>query len=194
MPAMQATTNFVDGVVVHQGDLNNLSTNINTLCQQTTGKTPAQAASSKPITQVDLNATQSIPNADAITLISWNLASTSITDTIWVASSPTVLTIVTPGFYMMDLQVCWASATLTNRVCGIMVNGTTPTANSVGENNFTGVTSAAPYKHRCTAYVHLNQGATVYAYVAQDSPGALNINPNSVAFPGVFMTVRWDAP
>src|SRR5690242_3006299 len=148
MPAMQATTNFVDGVVVHQGDLNNLSTNINTLCQQTTGKTPAQAASSKPITQVDLNATQSIPDT-AITLISWNLASTSITDTIWVASAPTVLTIVTPGWYSMDLQVCWANGTMNNRVIGMMVNGTTPTANSIAEVNAGNSTTVTLFKHRC---------------------------------------------
>jgi hypothetical protein len=193
MPAMQATTNFVDGVVVHQGDLNNLSTNINTLCQQTTGKTPAQAASSKPITQVDLNATQSISDT-VITLISWNLASTSITDTIWVASAPTVLTIVTPGWYSMDLQVCWANGTMNNRVIGMMVNGTTPTANSIAEVNAGNSTTVTLFKHRCTAYAHLNQGATVYAYCLQTSGGAINLNPNSVAYPGTFMSVRWDAP
>jgi len=194
MPAMQATTNFVDGVVVHQGDLNNLSTNINTLCQQTTGKTPSQTASSKPITQVDLNTTQSIPDS-AITLVSWNVASTSITDTIWVASGPTVLTIVTPGFYTIDFQACWANAAMNNRVLGIMVNGTTPTANSIGESNAGNGSTTSLFMHRCTAYAHLNQGATLYAYVVQSSGGgAVNLNPSSVSFPGTFMSVRWDAP
>lgn len=195
MPAMQATTNFADGVVVHQGDLNNLSTNINTLCQQTTGKTPAQAASSKPVTQVDINANQSISDT-TLTLVSWNLASTSITDTIWVASSPTVLTIVTPGWYAIELQVCWSTGRMQNRVIGMMVNGTTPTANSIAELNdgFTSITDVTLFKQRVTGYVHLNQGATLYAYVVQTSGGAINITPNSVSYPGTFMSVRWDAP
>lgn len=195
MPAMQATTNFVDGVVVHQGDLNNLSTNINTLCQQTTGKTPSQAASSKPITQVDLNTTQSISDT-SLTLVSWNVASTSTTDTIWVASNPTLLTIVTPGWYAIEFQVCWSSGRMQNRVIGMMVNGTTPTANSIAELNdgFSSITDVTLFKQRVTGYAHLGQGATLYAYVVQTSGGAINLNPNSVSYPGTFMSVRWDAP
>jgi hypothetical protein len=193
MPAMQAVTNFVDGTVVHQGDLNNLSTNIDTLCQQTTGKTAAAAASSKPLAQVDMNAVQSIPNSTA-TLISWNLASTQITDTFWVASVPTQLTVVTAGWYNMDLQVCWDNGATTNRVIGMMVNGTTPSANSISEINYIGTTTTV-FKHRATAYAHLSVGATIYAYVSQNSGGgSLNINPTSISFPGTFMSVRWDAP
>jgi len=193
MPAMQPVTNFVDGVVVHQGDLNNLGTNINTLCQQSTGKTAAAAASSKPITQVDLNATQSVPDG-TLALVSWHVASTSITDTIWVASTPTVITVVTPGWYAIDIQICWASAAQTNRVVGIMVNGTTPTSNSIGEIDAANGSVVGLFKHRCTAYAHLSQGATIYAYVVQVSGGAVNLNPSSVSFPGTFMSVRWDAP
>lgn len=194
MPSMTSLTSFVDGTMVHQGDLNNLSTNINTLCQQTTGKTAAQGASSKPITQVDLNATRSIPDTST-TVISWNLASASVTDTLWVSSNPTWLTIVTPGWYVMDLQVCWASATVSNRVIGIMINGTTPSANSISETNFVNPATTSLFKHRTTAYAHLAAGATIYAYVSQQSGGgALNINPNSVSYPGTFMSVRWDAP
>lgn len=195
MPAMQAVTNFVDGNVVHQGDLNNLSTNIDTLCQQTTGKTAAQAASSKPVTQVDINANQSIPDTTLV-LVSWNLASTSITDTIWVASAPTVLTIITPGWYAIEFQVCWSSGRMQNRVIGMMVNGTVPTANSVAELNdgFQSITDVTLFKQRVSAYVHLSQGATLYGYVVQTSGGAINIVPNSVSYPGTFMSVRWDAP
>lgn len=193
MPAMQPVTTFTDGVVVHQADLNNLSTNITTLCQQTTGKTAAQGASSKPLAQVDMNAVQSIPNA-TVTLVSWNLASTQITDTVWVASAPTQLTIVTAGWYAMDLQVCWDNGATTNRVIGMMVNGTTPSANSVSEINYIGTTTTV-FKHRATAYAHLSAGATIYAYVSQSSGGgSLNINPSSISYPGTYMSVRWDAP
>lgn len=194
MPAMSALSTFTDGTMVHQGDLNNLSTNINTLCQQTTGKTAAQGASSKPITQVDLNATQSIPDATT-TVISWNLASTTVTDTLWVASNPTFLTIISAGWYAMELQVCWAAATLTNRVLGVMINGTTPSANSISENNFINPATSGLFKHRATAYAHLAAGATIYAYTFQQSGGgAINIVPTSSSYPGTFLSVRWDAP
>jgi hypothetical protein len=192
MPAMLPVTTFVDGVVVHQGDLNNLSTNIDTLCQQTTGKTAAQGASSKPLAQVDMNAVQSIANT-TVTVISWNLASTQVTDTMWVASQATQLTVVTAGWYAMDLQVCWDNGLNSNRVIGMMVNGTTPTANSISEVNYIGTTTSV-FKQRATAYAHLSVGATIYAYVNQTSGGSLNINPNSISYPGTYMSVRWDAP
>lgn len=194
MPAMSALTSFTDGNVVHQADLNNYGTNIDTLCQQTTGKTAAAAKSSKAITQVERNANLSIADGGASPIIiTWNTASQQITDTLWTAGSPTVLTVVTAGWYQMNLQVTWASAVLSIRTSGIMVNGTVQATNSIASTSFSSTSTNVSYQ-QVGAYYRLAAGATIYGFVYQSSGGAVNLNPTSVLAPGTYLAVRWDAP
>lgn len=186
---MSALTTFVDSVVVHQGGVNNLSTNIDTLCQLTTGKTAASAVSTKPLIEVALNANQSMPN-NSVQVISWNVANSN-TDNMWVVSSPASLTIQTSGWYSILMQVSWASGTLSERNCGIMVNGLTESVNSVAKNDFQNSAASGSIWFQVQAYKHLAAGATVYGYIYQSSGGALNLLS---AVPGTYLSARWDAP
>lgn len=188
MPSMTAPTNFTDGVVVHQADLNNLSTNLDSLCQITTGKTAASGVSTKPIVRVGLNANQSIPDS-TITVVSWNAASTN-TDNMWVASQPTQLTVQTAGWYQILMQTAWNGATQSNRSCGVMINGTSEAVNGVAKNWFAGSLNG-PWYHQVLAYEHLAAGATIYGYVYQVSGGALSL---VTSVPGTYLSARWDAP
>jgi hypothetical protein len=185
---MTSLTSFTDGVVVHQGGLNNLSTNIDTLCQLTTGKTAASGVATKAITYAALTGSQSISDS-TITVISWNVASTS-TDNMWVSSLPTQMTVQTAGWYHILLQTSWAGATQSNRSCGIMINGTSEATNGIAKTWFAGSLNG-PWYHQVSAYQHLAAGATIYGYVYQVSGGALNL-VNTV--PSTWMSARWDAP
>jgi hypothetical protein len=185
---MTAPTTFTDGVVVHQADLNNLSTNIDTLCQLTTGKTAASGVATKPITYAALTANQSIPDS-TITVVSWNVASTN-TDNMWVGSQPTQFTVQTAGWYHILMQVSWNPAVQSNRSCGIMINGTAEAANGVAKTWFAGSLNG-PWYQQVTAYQHLAAGATIYGYVYQVSGGALSL---VTSVPSTYMSARWDAP
>ncbi|MFC0438749.1 hypothetical protein [Kutzneria buriramensis] len=189
MVAMTALTSFVDGNIPHQGDLNNYGTNIDALCQLTTGKTAASGVSSKPLVKVALNANQSIAG-NTLTIPSWNAASAN-TDNMWVVSNPTFLTVRTAGWYAILLQTSWASGTLTERNLGIMINGTTENTNSVAKNDYFGSPADNIYL-QVTAYEHLAVGATIYGYVYQTSGGSLNLL--SAAPAGTYLSARWDAP
>jgi hypothetical protein len=188
MVAMNALTSFVDGTFPHQADLNNYGSNIDALCQLTTGKTAASGVSSKPLCRVSLNANQSIPDS-TITVVSWNAAGAN-TDNMWVASQPTQLTVQTAGWYAILLQDSWTGATQSNRSCGIMINGTSEATNGVAKNWFAGSLNG-PWYHQVVAYEHLAAGATIYGYVYQVSGGALNL---VTSVPGTYLSARWDAP
>lgn len=188
MPSMTSLTSFVDGSIVHQGDLNNLSANINTLCQLTTGKTAASGVSSKPLVRTSITSNQSIPDS-TITVISWNTANAS-TDNMWVSSVPTALTVQTAGWYSILVQAAWASGTQSNRSIGVMINGTNENVNGVAKTWFAG-SLVGPWYQQVTAYEHLAAGATIYGYVYQVSGGALNL---VTSVPATYMSARWDAP
>lgn len=188
MPSMSALTSFTDGVVVHQGGLNNLSTNIDTLCQLTTGKTAASGVSSKPLCRTSITSSQSIPDS-TITVISWNTANAS-TDNMWVSSVPTSMVVQTAGWYAITVQASWNGATQSNRSIGVMINGTTESVNGVAKTWFAGSLNG-PWYHQVTAYEHLAVGATIYGYVYQVSGGALSLVTST---PGTYMSARWDAP
>ena len=89
------------------------------------------------------------------------------------------------------MQVSWASGTLTERNCGIMVNGLNENVNSVAKNDFQNSAMSGAIWFQVQAYKHLAAGATVYGYIYQLSGGALNLLS---AVPGTYLSARWDAP
>jgi hypothetical protein len=187
MVAMSALTSFVDGTIPHQGDLNNYGTNIDTLCQLTTGKTAASGVSSKPMCKVAINANLGIAtNVDAVTI--FNVANYN-TDNMWVASQPTQVTIQTAGKYRVVVQGDWAANATNTRSVKILVNGTT-NSNAVASCEV----GAAPINDtiiQAVACESLAIGATVYMGVNQNSGGSLNLG---TSLGGTFMIVEWVAP
>lgn len=187
MPSMTAWTNFVDGTIVHQGALNNLSANGDTLCQITTGKTSASGVSSKPIVEAHLTATFNVANS-LDTLISWN-AQGYDTDNMWTASQSTQFNIQTAGKYRISTVSDWTANVTGQRVTKIMVNGT-GNANVVA--SFIGNASSAFDTCYPVAYtVQLAAGAVVYIDVFQTSGGALTLG---TSFGGTSANIEWVCP
>lgn len=184
---MSALTTFVDGVVVHQADLNNLSTNIDTLCQITTGKTAASGVSTKPMAMVHISADKTINN-NTDTLIVWDVADYN-TDNMWVGSQATQFTVQTAGKYRINVVTVWASNASGIRSTKIMVNGTS-NANVVTSSIFPPVSGIdTAYTTTCT--VALAAGATVYLDVFQSSGSNIAVR---TAFGGTWATIEWCSP
>jgi hypothetical protein len=106
----------------------------------------------------------------------------------WVASQPTQLTVQTAGIYWLFSQTRWptiASPTL-NTVCAsnLMVNGTTPSSNTIAANLIPLVSNGAGPGNQCGAIVNLAAGSTVYLDVWQSSGGSLTLPTN---FGGTFL-------
>lgn len=191
MPAMSALTGCVDDVLTTATDLNNWSTNIDTLCQQTTGRTATAGASTKPLLKLRRSTNQSIP-INTPTLISWSSAVTQSGVT-WSAGTPTQVTIVTAGWYCITAQVTWASGGGSSlRGINLYINGTSdPTNVPTSFTMVMGGPSVATVRHQIEGYEHLTAGATVYLGVYQSSPAAINLVPSPY---GVWSTITWDAP
>lgn len=188
---MTAWTSFTDGVVVHQAGLNNLSTNGDSLCQITTGKTSASGVSSKPICEVHLTSNKSIANS-ADTLISWDATGYN-TDNMWVGSVPTQITVQTAGKYRISVTTDWAPNVTGARLTKILVNGTA-NANSVATTQ-TGANPVAIATAYSTVYTAaLAAGATIFVDVLQNSGGALNLEVNTNGSGGCSICVEWMAP
>lgn len=187
MPSMTAWSSFTDGVIVHQAALNNLSTNGDSLCQITTGKTSASGVTSKPICEVHLTGPQSISNStDA--LIAWN-ASAYNTDNMWVPGTANQVTVNTAGKYRISVVTDWSANATGMRSTKVMVNGT---SNSNVVASFVGSTSSAFDCCYTVEYtVALAIGATIYVDVFQNSGSTLT---TGLAFGGTSAVVEWVCP
>jgi hypothetical protein len=188
MVAMTALTSFTDGVIVRQAELNNLASNIDALCQMTTGKPASLGHSSKPMALVRINANQDIPgNTD--TLINWNAADYD-TDNLWVPSVPNHFTVNTAGKYVIRTGVIWNANANGGRITKIFVNGTANpnavattdiSASNVFETSYTTESPAVP----------LAYGATVYVNTWQNGVNPLTL---SSAYGGTWLSIEWVAP
>ena len=190
MPAMSAITQFVDAVLVDAAALNNLSTNIDTLTQLATGKTAASGVTSKPVLKLKRTASLSIPNSTTPTVVSWD---TQLLDTDNMWSSGQVITIQTAGWYRVDLQVSWVSASASQRQALIYVNGTADPANLAAlKDERLGRTN--PITQQARLYDRFAAGTTLRAGALQTSgTNPLALDP-STNYGGVWMSVAWDAP
>lgn len=189
MPSMAAWPTFTDGTVVHDTAMNLLSTNGDTLCQITTGKTSASGVSAKPSARVMRVANQSIANTTNVQP-SWD-TETYDTDNLWVSSTATQFTIQTAGKYRITVNTDWAVNGTGYRATRIQVNGTAD-ANTIasvvlpaiaGVDTVTSVTDTA----------QLAAGATVSVIVSQNSGAALNLG-STTGYGGSSATIEWISP
>jgi hypothetical protein len=164
---------FTTGAIVHQADLNLLSTGINNLSMIWAGVVATRTY--VPACTASLTGTQSIANATDQT-VSWNTASPN-NDTMWSSGSPTKLTVVTAGVYVLAARAHFVSNGTGTRAGHIMTNGTSIIANSVAVTavNAVGV-SADTIFTLVSPPLRLPVGTTIYFSVFQNSGGALSLS------------------
>jgi hypothetical protein len=167
--------------------MNLISTNGDALCQIATGKTSASGVSSKPLTDVYINAQQNI-NDSTDTLIVWTSVGYD-TDGMWNPGTPNHLTVQTAGKYRISAGVDWGGNATGIRAGKIMVNGT---ANA---NVVSGVQFSASSAFDTVANTHvtipLAAGATVYFDVYQTSTVVSFV---TTAYGGTWLVVEWVSP
>jgi hypothetical protein len=187
MAALSALPQFTE-VLVAAPALTNLSTNINALCQQVTGKLPSTGVSSKPFCKVWQTATRSVPNI-AITVIPWD-AELADTDNMWTAGNSSIITIQTAGWYDVHLQVVWASGSAGQRSAIIFVNGVANPGNLAAEKDEQ-MAQAGSVKVQAHLYDHFAAGTVLRGAYYQDTGGALSTLTSSGS---VWMSAAYDAP
>lgn len=163
---------FTDGVVVHQGSLNSLSTGINNLNTTVTGAVAPRAY--VPMVRLRRVNAQSIPNT-ANTQVSWDTVDVN-NDNMFTLVSPTFITIQTAGSYALDVEWGWVNNTTGDRVIWGTKNGTSTTANSVCTDEQHGVsliTGRGNTMHIATVLPNCVVGDTFFTLVFQNSGGAL---------------------
>jgi hypothetical protein len=167
---------FTDGVVVHQADLNALGTNLSNLYAYN----QAGFRTQRPCVIVRQTTGQSIPNTTD-TLVTFNVADVN-TDNMWVAGSPTVITIQHAGIYWIFTQARWGAygpATLTTVGSpSILVNGTNPATNAVAQNVLPFVAGGAGATSQAGWLGNLAAGATIYLNVWQNIGGTATLQTN----------------
>lgn len=180
---------FTDGVVVHQADLNALSSNLTNLYNYGNAGFTTQ----KPCVIVQQTSGQSIPNTTD-TLVTFNSALVN-TDNMWTASVPTTITIQHAGIYWIFAQARWGAfggATLgTVGSPSILVNGTNPAVNAVAQNVLPFVSGGAGATSQAGVLVNLAAGAVVYLNVWQNIGGTATLQTN---YGGTFLGAIFQTP
>lgn len=171
---------FTDGTVVHQGDLNLLSTGINNLSTYSLGAVPPRAYI--PTLKLRKNAQQSIPT-NANTNVSWDTIDVN-NDSMFTLSAPTVITIQTAGSYIVDVEFGWELNSTGGRVLWVNKNGSNPAANGIGIDEqaaTSGIsTSRGNTHHIANMLPNCVVGDTFVVTVFQSSGGALHNVPNTL--------------
>lgn len=183
MPAMSPLNTFTDGQLVNAAALNTIGTNINSLALQTTGKATSSAAVRKPILYVSQTATRSIAN-NTTTAIPWDTAAVN-SDNMW--TSGQTITVRTPGWYDITLQVVFASGSAGLRAALIFLNGTAyPTNLATETDRQMGASNAMHLQAHLLE--RINTGVTITAGIYQNSGGSLS---TSLSRGGVWMSCAW---
>jgi hypothetical protein len=185
---MTALSQFLDGVLVHQGDLNNLSANIDALTQLTTGKNAASGVSSKPMAMVHLVAPVNV-NSNVDAAVAW-AARDYDTDNLWTPSVADHFVVQTPGKYVIRAGTAWTQAAGGTRTSKVFINGTANT-NMVAGWSGPGAPSSSTYYTVTTPPVSLATGATVYLDVWQDSGSTQQL---VTTLGGTWFSIEWVAP
>ena len=176
--APPALPTFVDGALVHQGDLNALSANLNYLYAYVLGGQTA----TKPLTILRQTTPQSFTTAVA-TVVNWDTADKN-TDSAWSAGTPGAVYIQTAGIYRIYYQGGHAS-TASASTLFILVNGTdivnNCVANSTWNGNLANVEITTP----------LAAGASVQAVLLQTTGSTKS---SSTTFGGQRFELEWLCP
>jgi hypothetical protein len=171
--------------LVTAADLQTLPSNLNTLCRLTTGKTSGQSPTTKPILRLARTASWTIGTGQS--LITWDTEGVD-TDGMWAPTAPTLITIQTPGWYWVTLQVSFASGGAGHRQCTLMVNGTSDPGNVAAQRDeWTGATSLLHIQ--CQLYDRFNTGDVIRAYGLSGT----SLSSDSTEG-GTWLFASWDAP
>ncbi|MFD1145983.1 hypothetical protein [Saccharothrix hoggarensis] len=188
MPAMSSPTSFVDGVLVHQADLNNLSVNIDTLTQLTQGKPAASGVSHKPMAMVKLTSPQPVNNSTDL-IVPWH-AEVYDFDNLWTPGSANRFSVQTSGKYVIRMGTDWSANATGLRTTKIFVNGTS-NANTVAGYSAPPPSAFDAFYTVESPPVSLAAGASVYFDVFQSSGVTLDLG---LSFGGTWASIEWVAP
>lgn len=186
-----AIPSFVDGQVVHQGDLNALAQNLTNLYAYNQGGFRTQ----RPCVIAKQNNSQPVNN-QTDTLLTFNAAPVN-TDNMWVVSAPDRLTIQTAGIYFLFSQVRWPSLSGINQgsvfASNLMVNGTNPLTNTIATQTALAILQTTPDNAgptpQCATVANLSVGAVVYLDVWQNCGNQVTqANFGSTFLGAVFLT------
>jgi hypothetical protein len=173
---------FTDGTVPTAANLNTVATGINNLGVLLTGV--AATRQTVPAASAYINTTHAIPTA-VDTLVAFD-ATTINEDFLWTPSNG--FQVNTAGIYVVWAQINWDYNATGVRAAHVMVNGTSPTTNSVaaGSGN-TSVSAGVGTSFLCVSPpLSLAVNATVAVAVFQNTGGPLNLIPNES---GTVLTV-----
>lgn len=163
---------FTDGTVVHQGDLNTLSSGINNLSTYALGAVPPRAY--VPTVRLRRTAAQTI-TTNVNTAVSWDTIDIN-NDNMFSLASPTVVTVQTAGSYAVAIEYGFASNNTGGRVLWGTKNGITTNVNSgcIDEQNATTVsTGRGNTLHVSSIFPNCVVGDTFFGVVFQSSGGNL---------------------
>lgn len=193
---MTALTTFTDNTIPHQADLNNLATNIDTLCQITTGYSTSSQSIGKPFLKTTLNANQLIATATFQTLYFTNAPQTNVSNLLIPATTQggTAATVTVPGWYRIEAQAAFDVAAQSERRITIGINGITDTATTAQTNTDMSTEASGTNNQRIqvSSLEHLARGATIVISVWQNSGASVNVLSNIQW--GTWVTVSYEAP
>jgi len=174
---------FTDGTILHQADLNALSSNLSTLYTQKAGGFYTQA----PMCVVHSTSSQSIPRVTD-TLVNFGASDVLTRPSMWTGSTPYVITAPTAGVYWLFGQLRWplVGSPAFSNVCTatILVNATS-TAGAVATQilPFVGTNSAGT-TCQVGALRYLSAGSNVYLNAWHSDAGSQSLN---IDFGGSFL-------
>lgn len=163
---------FVDGVLVHAASLTSLATGVNSLNTLLTGAVAPRIY--VPTATAMITGNKSISN-NTDTVITFDSNGVN-NDNMWVAST-NHFTIKTAGVYLGWAQCHFTAAANGYRACHIMLNGTSPTSNSVAAGARNPLNFGDGNYFTCvTPPLQLAVNATLYFSVFQTSGGSLALD------------------
>ncbi len=155
---------FTDGLLVHQPDLNAMSTHLNALYAADLGGFRTNV----PACAVRLTTTKAIPN-NTETQIIWDVADIN-TDGMWTVSSPTTLTVNTAGVWLITTTLGLVNGTAAQIAARILVNGT----NSPTDGQVTSSQSGS--RGVASAFVALAAGSVINATIFHTVGSTTNLD------------------
>jgi hypothetical protein len=184
-----AIPSFTDGTLVRQGDLNALASNLTNLYSYNHGGFRTQ----RDCVIVTANSASIAATTD--TLISFASASVN-TNGMWVAGSPTQITIQTAGVYWVFSQTRWPTVnapTNSNVVASNLLANGTAVSNTVASNLVPMIATGggAGPSNQCSTLINLAAGATLYLDVWQNASTAISTGTD---YGGTFLGAIYQTP
>jgi len=188
---MSGLTAFTDGLVPSASNLNNLGTNIDTLCQITTGKAAATGVTSKGVTKPYKTVNGAAIPTSFLFRVAYNATAGNV-DSSWLMSYDTGVVPHRDGWWRIEAQAAWDPYAPSERRIGIAVNGTNDS--NIIACSSTQMAAPNPYNQRqqVSCISHIGSGTTIYVLVWQDSGVSANLDPNTQW--GTWVSVVWEAP